>query len=107
MELKEVNAENFEDSVTKTDNVVLIDFYASWCGPCRMLSPIIEELNEEIGDSVDMYKVNIDDNLEIAKQQNVLSVPTLILFKNGEEVSRLVGLRQKSQIKEAISKVQK
>ncbi len=107
MELKEVNAENFEDSVTKTDNVVLIDFYASWCGPCRMLSPIIEELNDEIGDSVDMYKVNIDDNLEIAKQQNVLSVPTLILFKNGEEVSRLVGLRQKSQIKEAISKVQK
>lgn len=107
MELKEVNAENFEDSVTKTDNLVLVDFYASWCGPCRMLSPIIEELNDELGKTVDMYKVNIDDSLEIAKQQNVLSVPTLVLFKNGEEVSRLVGLRQKSQIKEAIDKAQK
>lgn len=106
MELKDLDAKNFEDKVTKTNNIVLIDYYATWCGPCRMLNPILESLNDELSQSVDMYKLNIDEDLNIAKQQSILSVPTLTIFKNGEEVTRLVGLRQKSQIKEAILKAQ-
>ena len=107
MELKEVDTKNFEDKVTKTNNIVLVDFFATWCGPCRMLSPILEDLNEELNKEVDMYKLNIDESLDIAKQYNVLSVPTMIIFKDGEEVERLVGLRQKSQIKEALSNIKK
>lgn len=106
MELKDLDAKSFEDKVTKTNNIVLIDYYATWCGPCRMLNPILESLNDELSQSVDMYKLNIDEDLNIAKQQSILSVPTLTIFKNGEEVTRLVGLRQKSQIKEAILKAQ-
>lgn len=107
MELKEVDTKNFEDKVTKTNNIVLVDFFATWCGPCRMLSPILEDLNEELNKEIDMYKLNIDESLDIAKQYNVLSVPTMIIFKDGEEVERLVGLRQKSQIKEALSNIKK
>lgn len=107
MELKEVDSKNFEKAVTESGKPVLIDFFATWCAPCRMLNPILEDINEELNKEVDIYKLNIDDSLEIAKQYNVLSVPTIVLFKNGEEVDRLIGLRQKSQIKELLSNSKK
>ena len=107
MELEKIDSKNFEEKVTQTENLVLIDFFATWCGPCRMLSPILEGVKDEIGNKVDMYKLDIDADLEIAKTHNVLSVPTLLIFKDGEEVDRLVGLRKKSQIISSIEKILK
>ena len=111
MELEKIDSKNFEEKVTKTNNLVLIDFFATWCGPCRMLSPILESVKEELSSKadmkVDMYKLDIDADLDIAKTHNVLSVPTLLIFKDGEEVNRLVGLRKKSQIISTLEKILK
>ena len=105
MELEFVNNENFEE-VVNNNSVVLIDFFATWCGPCKMLSPVLEQVNEEIGSEVKIAKLDIDSSLELAKKFNVMSVPTMILFKDGKEVDRIVGLRQKAQILEAINNIQ-
>ena len=99
-----VNSENFENDVRKNEKVVLVDFYATWCGPCKMLSPVLDQVSSEVEDVV-IGKLDIDESLDIAKEFNVMSVPTMIIFKDGVEVDRLVGLRQKSQIIEAINNV--
>lgn len=99
-----VNSENFENDVRKNEKVVLVDFYATWCGPCKMLSPVLDQVSSEVEDVV-IGKLDIDESLDIAKEFNVMSVPTMIIFKDGKEVDRLVGLRQKSQIIEAINNV--
>lgn len=99
-----VNSENFENDVRKSEKVVLVDFYAEWCGPCKMLSPVLDQVSTEVEDVV-IGKLNIDESLDIAKEFDVMSVPTMIIFKDGKEVDRLVGLRQKSQIIEAINNV--
>lgn len=77
------------------DGLVLIDFFAEWCGPCRMLTPILEEISEELGGIVKIAKVNIDDENAIASRYSISSIPTVILLKNGEEVERTVGLKDK------------
>lgn len=97
-----LNEQNFEKEVLKADLPVLVDFYADWCGPCKMLSPIIEELAEELKDKVKMAKLDIDQNKEITVKYGVMSVPTMILFKDGKEEKRIVGLRSKEELKKEL-----
>ena len=94
---------NFEETIKKT-KVVLIDFWASWCGPCRALAPTIQELAKEYSDKVLVGKLDVDENPSTAERFQVFSIPTMILFKNGLETERLVGLCPKSRITETIQK---
>ncbi len=87
--------ENFEMEVLKSDKPVLVDFYADWCGPCKMMAPLIEKMAEEFSDSAVIGKLNVDDNEEIAMKYQVMNIPTLILFKNGAAVNRLVGVQSR------------
>ena len=96
-ELKITN-ENFEREVLNSDKPVLIDFWAPWCGPCRMLSPTIAEIAEEYKDKVKVGKVNVDEEGELASMFRVSSIPMLVIMKNGKVVSSSVGVRPKSQI---------
>ena len=92
-----ITKDNFEQEVLKSDKKVLVDFWASWCGPCRMLSPIIDEIAKET-DKVKIGKVNVDEESELATQFAVMSIPTLILFENGKPVKQMVGAQPKSTI---------
>src|SRR5690554_6284898 len=87
----EVSDAEFEDEVLKADLPVLVDFWAPWCGPCRRISPIVEELASELGGKLKVVKVNTDDNSDSPGKFGVMSIPTLILFKEGEEADRVVG----------------
>ena len=89
---------NFENEVLKSDKPVLVDFWASWCGPCRMLSPVISELAEEYEGRVKVGKVNVDEQQELAMKYRVASIPTVILFKDGQPVQTSVGARPKAQL---------
>lgn len=89
---------NFEKEVLENKIPVLVDFYSSWCPPCKMLAPIIEELAKELKGEIKVGKLNIDQAREIAGKYGVMSIPTLILFKNGKEEKRIVGLRSKEEI---------
>ena len=94
----EVDEINFEDEVLNADNPVLVDFSAVWCGPCKMLEPIVQELANDWGDSVKVVKLDIDQNPSIPMQFGVMGVPTLMLFKGGEPQERLVGYMPKDKI---------
>lgn len=98
-----ITSEQFEEKVLKNKKFVIVDFFANWCGPCKMLMPVLEEIDQEF-DEVDIVKVNIDQDEELAKKFGVLSIPTLIFFSNGEEVEKTIGYRQKSQIEEIIKR---
>ncbi len=93
----EITAENFENEVLNSDKPVLIDFWAAWCGPCRMLSPVVDEIAEE-NDNVKVGKVNVDEQLELAAQFGIQSIPTLLFFKDGKQIDRSVGVASKSAI---------
>lgn len=88
---KETTDGNFENDVLKSGKPVLVDFWAEWCGPCRQLSPIIDELSNERAEQLDVFKVNIDQNPETPQQHGVRGIPTLILFKDGEPIATKVG----------------
>ena len=96
---KEITTANFETEVLKSEKPVLIDFWATWCGPCMRQGPVVEELAEE---GYAVGKVDIDQNMALAQQFRVVSIPTLILFKNGIEVQRFVGLTSKEDLKNAL-----
>ena len=97
MELK-ISSENFEEEVLNSEKPVLVDFFADWCGPCKMMAPIVEELATELDGKAKVGKLNVDENSDIAVEYNVMSIPTLIVFKNGKEEKRLVGLRNKEEL---------
>jgi thioredoxin 1 len=100
----EVSESNFQAEVLQAEEPVMVDFWAPWCGPCRMIAPAVEELAEENAGSAKFAKVNIDDNSSIAASYGVSSIPTLMVFKNGEVVDRLVGVQPKERLQDAIDR---
>lgn len=96
-----VTTKEFEAEVLRADKPVLVDFWAAWCGPCQMVGPLVEQLSEET-DAVKFVKVNIDEETELQMQYNVQSIPTFLLFKNGEVVKREVGALPKAQLQKLI-----
>ncbi len=101
MELK-LTKDNFEELVLKADKPVLVDFWATWCMPCRMLAPTVEEIAEEADGRAYVGKVNVDEEPQLAIQYGVRSIPTLIFFENGKEVNRMVGVQDKEDIEGAL-----
>ncbi len=93
-----ITKDNFEAEVLQSDIPVLVDFWASWCGPCKMLSPIIAQIAEEQAGKVKVGKVNVDEQPELAAQFRVMSIPTLMVFKNGEVVNQSLGVQPKEQV---------
>lgn len=102
MSVLKINGENYEEEVVKSDKPVLIDFYADWCGPCRMMSPIIDEIAEEKSDTIKIGKINVDENQDLAMKYGVMSIPTIVIIKNGKVEKTFVGVRDKSEILNAI-----
>ena len=100
MKIVDIN-NNFKEEVINSDKKVLVDFNATWCGPCRMISPVLEQIAEE-NDKIKIVSVDVDNNRELAKEYNVFSIPCLVLIKDGKEINRSVGLISKSEINELI-----
>lgn len=102
-DIKQITPENF-DSVVNDSLPVLVDFWAPWCGPCRSLSPIVDEVADELAGKLTVAKCNVDDNQDLAVKFGVMSIPTLIVFKNGEEVDRSVGALPKARLQALLKK---
>ena len=98
MSVLKITSDNYEEEVMKSDKTVLIDFYADWCGPCKMMSPIIDQIAEEKADYLKVGKVNVDENQDLAMQYGIMSIPTVVIIKNGQVEKTFVGLRDKNEI---------
>ena len=98
MGTKKVTDETFEADVLKNDKAVLVDYWAEWCGPCKMVAPVLEAIAAEHGDKLDIVKLNVDENPVVAQRYNILNIPTLGVFVGGEVVKELVGARSKSAL---------
>ena len=101
----EVTDANFEAEVLKDEKPVLVDFWAPWCGPCRMVAPVVDELSDEYDGKVKFVKLNTDDNIQTASKYGIRSIPTLLVFKGGEPVGQIIGFRPKSDLKKRLDAV--
>ena len=104
MAINHLYNDNFDAEIHASELPALVDFWATWCGPCRMIAPIVEEIADELDDKLNVYKVDVDEAEEVAMQFSVMSIPTLILFQNGEEKERVVGFRTKEDLMGMIAK---
>ena len=95
--VKQINTDEFKEVIK--EGKVVVDLFATWCGPCKMLSPILDEISEEIT-TTKFYKMDVDDNQDVAREYNVMSIPTVLIFENGKLVNTIVGLRSREDLKE-------
>lgn len=102
--MRKINKEEF-NVLTKKEGIVLIDFYANWCGPCKMLTPVLEQFAEKTAGEVEIYKVDVDENPELCGQFNISSIPTLLFFKNGNLIFRELGFRSLDYLIEILNKI--
>ncbi len=98
MSVLKLTDENFETEVLNSEKTCLVDFYADWCGPCKMMSPIIDEIAGELGDTIKVGKVNSDENMELTQKYQIMSIPTIMVIKNGEVKKTFVGVTPKEEI---------
>ena len=98
MEVVKLNSSNFEEEVLKCEKKVLVDFYADWCGPCKMMSPVVDEIAKDYSEKLKVCKLNVDEAGDIAGEYGVMSIPTLIFFENGKVVDTVVGLTSRSEL---------
>lgn len=96
------NEENFESEVVNSEKTTIVDFYADWCGPCKIMSPIINEIAEEGTENLKVGKVNVDDNQDLAEKYGIMSIPTIMIFKDGEISKTFVGVTSKEEIKNSL-----
>lgn len=98
---KEITVENFETEVLKSEKPILIDFWATWCGPCQTMGPVVDELSQELTD-VKVGKVNVDEQMALAREYKVMSIPTFLVFKDGKVAERTLGVQEKSELEQLI-----
>jgi thioredoxin 1 len=102
-ELVNFNKESFEKVTTDKEKTLIIDFWAPWCGPCKALTPVLEEISTEMSDKVGVYKVNVDDNTDLAQEHGVQSIPTMLIYKNGSLSETIVGLKTKDELVDIVN----
>ena len=98
MEVVKLNSSNFEEEVLKSEKKVLVDFYADWCGPCKMMSPVVDEIAKDYSEKLKVCKLNVDEAGDIAGEYGIMSIPTLIFFENGKVIDTVVGLTSRSEL---------